>query len=170
MRGFTPLQMHSCRRTIAVAPCTRGFTDSDPKTPPKRSDSDMKNRTVMVRMLNSEQVASVTEHAKNLGALAFEVHEKESGEYCSIKDAREYYHNGYTNHPYVEEAIEAGYTLNNWDDLSYADKCEFTEMVELYSEGDDYMAPDLNETWENFNAFIASHSGWLQNVKPEHSG
>ena len=147
----------------------RGFTNNNPKPPPKRSNSNMKNRTVMVRMLNSEQVASVTEHAKNLGALAFEVHETESGEYCSIKDAREYYHNGYTNHPYVEEAIEAGYTLIDWDDLSYVDKCEFTEMVELYSEGDDYMAPDLNQTWENFDAFIASHSGWLQNVKLEHS-
>ena len=102
--------------------------------------------------------------------LAFEVHETESGEYRSIKDAGEYYRNGFTNHPYVEEAIEAGYTLNDWHDLSYADKCEFTEMVELYSEGDDYMAPDLNQNWENFDAFIANHSGWLQqNVKPEHS-
>ena len=43
-------------------------------------------------------------------------------------------------------------------------------MVELYSEGDDYMAPDLNQTWENFDAFIANQSSWLQqNVKPEHS-
>ena len=88
----------------------------------------MKNRTVMVRMLNSDQVASVTEHAKNLGALAFEVHETESGEYRSIKDAGEYYRNGFTNHPYVEDAIKAGYTLSDWDDLSYADKCEFTEI------------------------------------------
>ena len=129
----------------------------------------MKNRTVVVRMLSSDQIPNVTEHAKNLGALAFEVHETESGEYRSIKDAGEYYRNGYTNHPYVEDAIEAGYTLNNWDDLSYEDKCQFTEMVELYSEGDDYMSPDLNQTWENFDAFIASHSGWLQNVKLEHS-
>ena len=29
----------------------------------------MKNRTVMVRMLSSDQITSVTEHAKNLGAL-----------------------------------------------------------------------------------------------------
>ena len=72
----------------------------------------MKNRTVIVRMLSSDQIASVTEHAKNLGALAFEVHETESGEYRSIKDAGEYYHNGFTNHPYVEDAIEAGYTQN----------------------------------------------------------
>ena len=130
----------------------------------------MKNRTVVVRMLNSEQVASVTEHAKNLGALAFEVHETESGEYRSIKDAGEYYRNGYTDHPYVEEAIEAGYTLNNWKDLSYEDKCQFTEMVELYSEGDEYMAPSLNQTGDNFDAFIANHSNWLQqNVEPEHS-
>ena len=43
-------------------------------------------------------------------------------------------------------------------------------MVELYSEDDDCMAPDLNQTWENLDAFIANHSGWLQqNVKPEHS-
>ena len=130
----------------------------------------MKNRTVVVRMLSSGQIASVPEHAKNLGALAFAVHETESGEYRSIKDAGEYYRNGYTNHLYVEEAIEAGYTLNDWNDLSYEDKCEFTEMVELYSEDDDYMAPSLNQTWENFDAFIANHSDWLQqNVNPEHS-
>ena len=29
----------------------------------------MKNRTVVVRMLSSDQISSVTEHAKNLGAL-----------------------------------------------------------------------------------------------------
>ena len=130
----------------------------------------MKNRTVMVRMLSSDQVASVTEHAKNLGALVFEVHETESGEYRSIKNAGEYYRNGFTNQPYVEEAIEAGYTLSNWDDLSYEDKCQFTEMVELYSEGDEYMAPSLNQNGENFDAFIANQSSSLQqNVKPEHS-
>ena len=111
----------------------------------------------------------VSTQFKDVGLLAFEVHETESGEYRSIKDAGEYYRNGYTNHPYVEEAIEAGYTLNDWDDLSYEDKCEFTEMVELYSEGDDYLAPSLNETGDNFNAFITSHSGWLENVNLEHS-
>ena len=121
-------------------------------------------------MLSSDQVASVTKHAKKLGTLAFEVHETESSEYRSIKNAGEYYRNGFTNHPYVEEAIEAGYTLSNWDDLSYEDKCQFTEMVELYSEGDEYMAPSLNQNGENFDAFIANQSSWLQqNVKPEHS-
>ena len=58
----------------------------------------MKNRTVVVRMLNSDQIPNVTEHAKNLDTLVFEVHETESGEYHSIKDAGKYYRNGYTNH------------------------------------------------------------------------
>ena len=61
----------------------------------------MKNRTVVVRMLSSYQIPSVTEHAKNLDTLVFEVHETESGEYHSIKDAGKYYRNGYTNHPRI---------------------------------------------------------------------
>ena len=148
----------------------RGFTNRDPKPTPK--EEKLKHEKPHRRGTDAQLGPDTQRHRtrQNLGALAFEVHETESGEYRSIKNAGEYYRNGFTNHPYVEEAIEAGYTLNHWDDLSYADKCQFTEMVELYSEGDEYMAPSLNQTGENFNAFIANHNGWLQqNVKPERS-
>ena len=81
----------------------------------------MKNRTVMVRMLNSDQVASVTEHAKNLGTLAFEVHETESGEYHSIKDAGKYYRNGYTNHVFPSPTYPSS---PHWSSTS---TCPFSE-------------------------------------------
>ena len=141
---YTPSSLNRAEST--VAPCTRGFADNDPKPTPKKEQ--LKHEKPYRHGTDAQlgPRARVTEHAKNLGALAFEVHETESGEYRSIKDAGEYYRNGFTNHPYVEDAIEAGYTLNNWEDLSYADKSEFTEMVELYSEGDDYIAPNLNQT------------------------
>ena len=96
--GVYPPTVTSTPNTPQVAPCTRGFADNDPKPPPKSRNSDMKNRTVVVRMLNSDQIPNVTEHAKNLDTLVFEVHETESGEYHSIKDAGKYYRNGYTNH------------------------------------------------------------------------
>ena len=136
----------------------------------------MNNRTVVgLRMLS---IVQDTEQAPNDAKFPRRLSLRGSrsprpARTAPFKNVREYHRNGLTNHPYVSEEFRARicqHALSNWNDLSYEDKCEFTEMVELYSEGDEYMAPSLNQTGENFDAFIANHSSWLQqNVKPEHS-
>ena len=53
--GVLPTNSQPGFKAKRIAPCMRGFTNNNPKPPPKRSNSNMKNRTVVVRMLNSEQ-------------------------------------------------------------------------------------------------------------------
>ena len=65
VRGGLPQELRVDEEMVRVAPCTRGFADNDPKPPPKRRNSDMKNRAIMVRVLSSDQVARVTEETKN---------------------------------------------------------------------------------------------------------
>lgn len=118
--------------------------------------------TVIVELPEASQVAPFIAYAAStFGARAYEVHQNRHDDFVALNDVARYYNGDFQQHEHVVELTGRGYSLVPWEDLPHDHRCEFADLVELYSEGPDYLSPALDEPMDLPN-FIRVHQNWLE--------
>ncbi len=123
-------------------------------------------RNVLIRLPYSSDVSAVIQHAQQTyHAIAFEVHMPHNVKaFIPLTDVMNFYNESFQDQDHVTTFTSQGYTLVPWDELDHEDRCRFAELVELYSEGPDYLSPCIFQN-ESESEFLQTHQNWL--VKAE---
>ena len=125
-------------------------------------------RTVIIRVPDADHVPAIIQHvAEQYNAMAFEVHTNKNDDFVELNEVAKFYEGEFQEHEHVTELVNMGYTLTPWQELDHETRCEFAELVEVYSQGPEYVSTNLNFE-ESFDDFKATHQNWL--VEPTTAG
>ena len=99
-----------------------------------------------------------------------ELYQNSLGETETVSAYRNYYNGTHpfteatrslATDPWVEELTAAGYTLKDWDDLDQEEQDQFMDAVNLYSEGDLFLSPEISPQCRTLEEARQLHAGWL---------
>ena len=122
-------------------------------------------RTVIIRLPNDEHVPAVIQHVtQNYNAIAFEVHTNQNDDYVELNEVAAFYEGDFQEHEHVTALLAMGYTLTPWAGLEHETRCEFAELIDVYSQGPDYVNAALAAE-ESFDEFKNTHQNWLEEPK-----
>ena len=100
--------------------------------------------------------------------MAYEVHiPNDAATLIDLPDVMNYYQGSFQEHEHVITFTSMGYNLIPWHEMDHEDRCQFAELVELYSEGPDFLSPCMSQN-ESESEFLETHQNWL--VKSESVG
>ena len=83
----------------------------------------------------------------------------------AVYDLQRWYSDHLPEHPLMAELLEQGWEQVLWEDLPDADLEELSSLVELYSEGPDYLSPALHTEPHTPQGMLGLFGSWL--IKPE---
>lgn len=83
----------------------------------------------------------------------------------AVYDLQRWYSDHLPEHPLMAELLEQGWEQVLWEDLPDADLEELSSLVELYSEGPDYLSPALHTEPHTAQGMLGLFGSWL--IKPE---
>lgn len=66
---------------------------------------------------------------------------------------------------FMDDLLEAGWTIREWEDLDEDEIGEVADRLNLYSEGPDYISPELRQSPDNAAELAGALKPWL--IPPE---
>ena len=125
-------------------------------------------RTIIIRVPDADHVPAIIQHvAEQYNAIAFEVHTNKNDDYVELSEVATFYEGQFQEHEHVTALVAIGYTLAPWEEIDHETRCEFAELIDVYSQGPDYVDTAL-AVEESFDDFKATHQNWL--VEPTTAG
>jgi len=85
----------------------------------------------------------------------------------ALFDLRRWYENHLPDHPLMAELLEQGYRLTPFANIPDGELEALSELVELFSEGPEYLSPELREEPANSAAVAEQFAEWLEQSPAE---